>query len=39
MKNSWVNGAALVTLDESGFYHVQPLIFMNNKLIINGKSY
>lgn len=39
MKNSWVNGCALVTLDENGFYHIQPLIFMGGKLIINGKSY
>lgn len=39
MKNSWINSSALVTIDRDGFYHVQPLLFINNKLIINGKSY
>lgn len=39
MKASWVNSSVLVTLDEDGYYHVQPLIFMNNKLIVNGKQY
>lgn len=39
MKNSWMNGAALVTLDSHGYYHVQPLLYLNGKLIINGKQY
>lgn len=39
MKNSWVNSSVLVTLDNDGFYHVQPLLWINNKLIINGKQY
>ena len=39
MKTSWSNCSALVTLDKEGFYHVQPLHFINNKLIINGKQY
>lgn len=39
MKNSWMNGSALVTIDSDGYYHVQPLLFINNKLIINGKQY
>jgi len=39
MKASWVNSCALVTLDENGFYHVQPMTCMENKLFINGKNY
>lgn len=39
MKNSWVNSCALVNLDSNGFYHVNPLMFLNNKLIINGRNY
>jgi predicted phosphodiesterase len=39
MKTSWFNASALVTLDKDGFYHVQPLMFINNKLIVNGKFY
>jgi len=39
MKASWVNASALVHLDKDGYYHVQPLIFMKDKLIINGKRY
>lgn len=39
MKSSWVNSCCTVTIDENGFYHVQPLMFINNKLIVNGKEY
>lgn len=39
MKSSWVNASALVTIDSNGFYHVQPLLWINNQLIINGKKY
>src|SRR5690606_464172 len=39
MLNSWVNACALVTLDKQGYYHVQPLLWMKDKLIINGRSY
>jgi hypothetical protein len=39
MKTSWSNCSALVTLDRDGFYHVQSLHFINNKLIVNGKEY
>jgi hypothetical protein len=39
MKTSWFNSSALVTLDENGFYHVQPLMFINNKLIVNSVCY
>lgn len=39
MKTSWSNCSALVTLDNEGFYHVQPLHFINNKLVVNGKQY
>lgn len=39
MKTSWVNSSALVTLDADGYYHVEPLLFINNKLVVNGKSY
>ena len=39
MKNSWVNSSALATLDKDGYYHIEPLLFINNKLIINGKEY
>lgn len=39
MKNSWVNASCLVTLDKEGFYHVEPLIYINNTLIVNGKKY
>lgn len=39
MKNSWINASCNVTLDKDGFYHVEPLMFINNKLIVNGKEY
>lgn len=39
MKNSWVNGSAIVTLEANGNFYVQPLLFINNKLIINGRRY
>lgn len=39
MKNSWVNASCLVTLDKDGYYHVEPLIYIGNKLIVNGKQY
>jgi hypothetical protein len=39
MKNSWLNGCAMVTLDKDQFFHIQPLVYMNKKLIINGKIY
>jgi hypothetical protein len=39
MKNSWINSSCLVTLDNDGFYHVQPLMWINNQLVINGKKY
>lgn len=39
MKNSWINSSALVTLDNDGFYHVQPLMWINNQLVINGVKY
>lgn len=39
MKNSWVNSSALATLDKEGYYHIEPLLFINNKLIVNGKEY
>lgn len=39
MKNSWVNSSCIVTIDKEGFYHVEPLMFINNKLIISGKEY
>lgn len=39
MKKSWMNSAALVTLDKDGYYHVQPLLYVNNRLIVNGKRY
>jgi hypothetical protein len=39
MKNSWVNASCLVTLDEDGYYHVEPLMFIDNKLIVNGRKY
>lgn len=39
MKTSWMNCSSLVTIDEDQFYHVQPLLFINNKLIVNGKLY
>jgi len=39
MKNSWVNASALVTLDNDGFYHVEPLLFINNKLVVGGYQY
>lgn len=39
MKNSWVNASALVTLDSDGYYHVEPLLFINNKLVVNGRVY
>lgn len=39
MKNSWVNASCLVTLDKEGFYHVEPLIYVGNKLVVSGKTY
>lgn len=39
MKTSWANASALVTLDNNGYYHVQPLLFINNKLMVNGREY
>ena len=39
MKNSWINSSCLVTLDNDGFYHVQPLMWINNQLVINGIKY
>ena len=39
MLNSWVNDCALVYLDKQGFYHVQSLMFINKKLVVNGKEY
>jgi hypothetical protein len=39
MKTSWVNSSCLVTLDSEGLYHVEPLLFIGNKLIVNGKCY
>lgn len=39
MKNSWVNSSCLTTLDKDGFYHVEPLMFIDNKLIVNGRVY
>jgi len=39
MKNSWVNSSCTVTLDKDGFYHVEPLLFIGKKLIVNGRKY
>lgn len=39
MKTSWVNASCIVTIDQQGFYHVQPLVWINNQLIVNGKKY
>ena len=39
MKKSWFNSACVVNLDKEGFYHVQPLMYINNKLIVNGRQY
>lgn len=39
MKTSWINSSCLVTIDEEGYYHIQPLMWINNQLIINGKKY
>lgn len=39
MKASWFNCSAIVTLDEDGYYHIQSLDFINNKLIVNGRLF
>lgn len=39
MKNSWINSLTLVHLDEDGFYYIQPMMFINNKFVINGRRY
>lgn len=39
MKQTWSNGAALVTIDNEGYSHVEVLSFKNNKLCIGGKLY
>lgn len=38
MKRTWLNAAAIVTIDKDGYY-VQPLIYVNDKLVVNGKAY
>jgi hypothetical protein len=39
MKKSWMNNMYLVDIDSDGYYHNQPLNYINNKLIINGRKY
>jgi len=39
MKLSWTNSCTLVHLDKDGMFHVQPLVYVNNQLIVNGKKY
>ena len=39
MKNSWLNAFALVTIDENDYYHVQPILWYNDRFYVNGKKY
>ena len=36
---NWVMGFALVTIDDDGFYHCQPITAYNDIFYFNGKSY
>lgn len=36
---NWVMGFALVTIDDNGFYHCQPITAYNNIFYYNGKRY
>lgn len=38
-KRSWINGFALVTIDEQGFYHAQIITCYNGRFYHNGKKY
>lgn len=38
-KSQWQNGMAVVTIDDNGFYYVEQLTFVNNKLSYGGKFY
>jgi len=38
-KRSWINGFALVTIDDEGFYHPQVITCYNNRFFYNGKKY
>lgn len=39
MKKSWLNNMDLIHIDTDGYYHMQPLNFINNRLIVNGRKY
>lgn len=39
MKNSWLNGFMIVTIDEDGFFHPEIITWYNNKLFYKGKKY
>lgn len=39
MKRSWMNNIDLIHIDKDGYYHMQPLNFINNQLIVNGRKY
>jgi hypothetical protein len=39
MKASWKNAAGIITIDELGGYHVQPIIWHNDRFYFNGKQY
>jgi len=39
MKASWKNASAIVTIDELGGYHVQPIVWHNDRFYFNNKQY
>lgn len=39
MKVSWNNAFAIITIDNDGFYHIQPILWINKKFVVNGKIY
>lgn len=39
IKKDWINGFALVTIDDNGFYHPQVITVYNNRFYYNGKKY
>jgi len=39
VKRNWINGFAVVTIDDNGFYFVQPITLFNNTFYYNGKRY
>ena len=39
MKSSWKNASGIIIIDELGGYHVQPIVWHNDRFYFNGKQY